>query len=288
MESAKSLYKELGTKAWTERGIPFYLTNNPKIAQQYADTTLAYFQDCLQTQASKEERQTFYIFDLGSGIGRFAYLFLKYLTQAIKCLKLQVNIRYILMEPSQRNLDFYQTHPYLKAYFNAGILDCCLFQIDLPKEHFLQYSKQILKLDEIQAPSVVIANALFESIYQEHFRIEKGEIQRGLISLYYPKSHHFKNLPDLSKLSLQCRFEPIQSPKQWEETFMEILEDYQKCFDHFHFLIPKGACALWEQLQIRLPKGFLLLSTDRGHSEKKQLERNMPPSFEIHKNLFFP
>ena len=71
----KNLYVEKGPLAWTEVGVPFYLTSHPTFASFYARTVYNYFQEKILTQSLGKGPHV--ILDLGAGNGRFAYLFLK-------------------------------------------------------------------------------------------------------------------------------------------------------------------------------------------------------------------
>src|SRR6202034_2474419 len=78
-------YTQFGPSAWFGKHVPFYVTSNPLIAQQYAQTVIGYLRDCASNAAISpiNVEEPVYIFDLGAGTGRFAYLFLKSLMQML-------------------------------------------------------------------------------------------------------------------------------------------------------------------------------------------------------------
>ncbi|MCP3679660.1 MAG: class I SAM-dependent methyltransferase [Gammaproteobacteria bacterium] len=57
--------------AWTGE-VPFFVTSNTFIADAYAQVIIGYIRDQIQLSPNKPD-QPFYVLELGSGPGRFAF-----------------------------------------------------------------------------------------------------------------------------------------------------------------------------------------------------------------------
>src|ERR1051326_2771059 len=97
-------YSRRGVKAWTEDLVPSYITNNPLIAQIYADIVAAFLADCVGGSASPplSPENPLRILELGAGTGKFAYLFLRRLMPLLAARGLPPRtVRYILTDCSE-------------------------------------------------------------------------------------------------------------------------------------------------------------------------------------------
>jgi hypothetical protein len=69
----RDFFSRRGIEAWKQDGVPHFITSNPFIADAYAKLAFAFLRDC---RPELDPGQPFYILELGSGHGRFGYLFL--------------------------------------------------------------------------------------------------------------------------------------------------------------------------------------------------------------------
>src|SRR5215831_21289346 len=76
----RDFYVQRGMKAWTEDRIPQFITNNPFIAEIYARIVFNFLSECPDLSAAKPLR----ILELGAGVGKFSYLFLRHLTALLR------------------------------------------------------------------------------------------------------------------------------------------------------------------------------------------------------------
>src|SRR5215472_18442474 len=81
-------YVQRGLKAWTEDMVPSYITNNPLIAEIYAEVMAGFLEDC--TGPSRREERILSpeyplrVVELGAGTGKFSYLLLSKLTALLR------------------------------------------------------------------------------------------------------------------------------------------------------------------------------------------------------------
>src|SRR4051794_16708440 len=81
----RNYFDREGIAAWSAGAVPHHITSSPFIADAYARVVFGFLRDCHAATAQVknssfaplDSSQPVYIVELGSGPGRFAYLFLK-------------------------------------------------------------------------------------------------------------------------------------------------------------------------------------------------------------------
>lgn len=286
-------YSRFGPSAWIEKGVPFYLTSNPYTAKQYAALAVGFLRDCLQTGASTpiDIEQPLYIFDLGAGTGRFGYLFLKELLERIECLwQSNIQIRYVMTDIAYSNLTFWEQHPYLQTYIQAGILDFAYYSHDLPEDQpiKLMVSKKILTPSEVQNPLILIANYFFDTIPQDLFRIKDGHLHEGLVDTSVKTSLGGKiaglNDPSLiNHLECQYHYVPLKTKRYYQHAEWDrLLGAYLHRFDNTTFLFPRGALQSLEYFSTLSRNRLFLLAGDQGVSTEAQVKEWGEPRVDRH------
>ncbi|HEX9256071.1 MAG TPA: hypothetical protein VF938_11020, partial [Candidatus Angelobacter sp.] len=73
----RDFYAERGLKAWTEDLVPSYITNNPFIAEIYAQIVAGFILDCMNLPQKGSRPLSpdnpLRILELGAGTGKFSY-----------------------------------------------------------------------------------------------------------------------------------------------------------------------------------------------------------------------
>jgi len=84
----REFYSQRGLKSWTEDMVPQFITNNPFFAEIYARMVFSFIGDysALKDNDSRSPsaRNPLRILELGAGIGKFAYLFLRQLEALLR------------------------------------------------------------------------------------------------------------------------------------------------------------------------------------------------------------
>lgn len=237
----KNAYARLGVESWAKGRVPFQMTNNSRLAAQYAEIILSAF-----------PKDHFTVLELGGGSGKFAFLLLRELLGRNK-------IHYHLTDGSEKNLDFCKNHPKLKPWIDQGILQVSLLDP--------------LSQNPPQA-DFVIANYFFDSIPHDLFRVEKGEILEGQTLLEADVDRIDWDDPTiLSQIQLSYDFCPLkQSPYPDFPMAEEVLEEYRR-FEGLTFLFPIGALRTIRRLETSLKGDFLFLAADRGPSTVEGLQQ---------------
>lgn len=271
-ELQEAVYAQYGPEAWAiDNGVPSYITSNPFTAKQYAHVVIGYICDHLKTLSLQEP---FYLFDLGAGSGRFSYLFLKELLSQLSEAKLdQIPICYVMTDFIEKNIAFWQSHPLLQPYIERGQVDFALYRHDENQPLYLRLKQQTLT--SIKNPFVLIANYYFDTIPQDLFRVQNGQLFAGLCTLTL--SEQQANKPQfewINDLELSYRYEPVKN-----EELIPLLDSFSKKVKTGIFTYPTGAFSTLEYFE-KLSNGqYLLLAGDQGIAQMRQIPSSNEPKF---------
>ena len=183
--SQKKYYNAKGISAWDE-DVPFYITSNPFIANQYALVLIRFMQDWIRKNPGSEAHP-FYILELGAGTGQFGFYVLKALSTLRKKLSLaSIRFQYIMSDMSNHAFDFWKNHNALRPFLDDGILDFAVYDLYHSESLELHCAQQKIT---IQNPLLVIANYLFDSIATDVFSVKDGKLFESRVTVKTPKSN---------------------------------------------------------------------------------------------------
>jgi hypothetical protein len=155
----RDFYATRALKAWTEDQVPSYITNNPFIADIYAELIAAFLDDCGSLKPAPPSRETpVRILELGAGTGKFAYLLLRRLTGLLKMRDLPLDsFQYVMTECSESVLEDWHKNPYLAEFVSQGMLHFGTFSAGLDRDQ--QPNAWIV--NKARGTLIVIANYVF-------------------------------------------------------------------------------------------------------------------------------
>jgi Tetratricopeptide repeat len=261
----REFYCREGVRAWTDSHIPHHITSCSFTAEAYARVAFAFLRDRAAAGGATAAAPV-HIVELGSGPGRFAYLFLKSLLAHLRGSPCEsVRVRYVMTDVAEKNLAAWQAHPSLSPLFESGVLDLARFEIGVSDELHLLRSGDVLRPGEGQGPLVVIANYVLDSIPQDAFSVDGGELRESLVTLSAPFRAPAPGEPvDLSRLEIQHHHYPMRLPYYDDPLCDRILDEYRSRLPRAAFLFPIAAIAGMRSL-LRLSGGStLFLSGDKG------------------------
>lgn len=287
-------YCQFGPHAWSEKGVPFYLTSNPFTAKQYALITAGFFRDCVVKDAAIpiDVEHSVYILDLGAGTGRFGYLYLKILLDllGVRCLQ-KIKVRYVMTDFAESNISFLREHPYLQPFIRQGILDFAFYNYAQKEEVIcLLESKDVLSAESVVNPLIIIGNYFFDTIPQDLFRVNHGQLEEGKITLKVDRQRFagpisFENPDIINHLESHYSYCPLNNSEEYYSNFPEaneILLFYHQRFDNIPFLFPKGAFESLRYFSKISNKRMLLLAGDQGVSTEQQIKTWGEPKIALH------
>jgi len=284
-------YAQRGLKAWTEDLVPSYITNNPFIAEIYAEIVAGFISDCMNL-APKEARtlspeNPLRILELGAGTGKFSYLFLRKLTPLLQARRIPPQmVRYSMADCSESLLAEWRANRHLAEFVKAGILDFHLHRAEEDSSSAAATSSIVANpAPQATAPLVVIANYVFNSLPQDAFIIAGGEISEALITTTRKSVSATASAgpQKLSDLQLSFRNVPVPPGRYPEKSWNEILEHYRSRLPAATVLFPSAALGLLRQLSQSSDGRMLVLAADKGFVREDDLALLQgPPHLEFH------
>lgn len=288
----RQYFERQGVEAWRQGTVPHYITSNPFIANSYARVVFGFLRDCHSTMNRHKDAdfpfmdidQPVYLIELGSGSGRLAFHFLKkffgfYRHSVLK----DVRFKYVMTDFAERNIEFWNSHPLLKQFVEQGVLDFALFDAEHEDEIRLKHSGDTLSGETIKNPIIVIANYFFDSIPQDVFYIEGGQLHECLVTL--SSSQEETNLDDpeiLNRIQIAYENHPT-SPQYYDDPDLNrILQDYQQRLASTTILFPCAALQGIGRLRQLSNGRMLLLSGDKGYVKEESLLSQGEPELNSH------
>ncbi len=273
-----------GPEAWTKGIVPQYITTNPYIANLYAKTIFGYCRD-YATRPNVDKDSTIYIMELASGVGRFTYTFLKRFLHIVENSSLKgLKFKYIVTDFSEKNIEYWQKHSFLKPYFDSGILDCATFDITKDDKLKLRNSGEVLKCGNLKNPLILIANYTFDSLPQDTFYVNNGEIFEGLITITSPEGTvNSEDKSILAGLDYYYTDNRIQGDGYYEDDdFNDILLYYKDHLQDTSFSLPIMALRAISRLKKLFNDDIILISADKGYKNEKDMLGNYHPFLSKH------
>lgn len=280
-------YANQGPEAWIKGIVPQYITTNPYIANLYAKTVFAYCRDIAFSE-DFDKNTTIYIMELAAGVGRFTYTFLKRFINLIEKSSLKgLKFKYIITDLAERNVNYWLDHSFLKPYFESGILDCATFDMGRDEELRLMHSGEILSQGNLKNPLILFANYTFDSLPQDTFYVNKGNLYEGLVTIKSMGSQvESEDKSILAGLDYDYNDKQIQGNDYYEEANLnDILLYYKDCLEDTAFSMPIIAFQCINRLRKLFHDDIVLLSSDKGYRNISSMNKNYHPYLSKHGSI---
>ncbi|HET8888251.1 MAG TPA: SAM-dependent methyltransferase [Candidatus Angelobacter sp.] len=278
-------YVQRGLKAWTEDMVPSYITNNPFIAEIYAQIVAGFLLDCMNL-SQKDSRplspeNPLRILELGAGTGKFSYLFLRKLAAFLQARKIPPQIvRYSMADCSESLLAEWRGNRYLGEFVNAGILEFQLHRAEEDTPSAATNSRVADPAQQTAGPLVVIANYVFDSLPQDAFIIADGQISEAMVTT---STNQQSPAPPLSSLQLSFKNVTVPPERYPDKSWNDILEHYRNRLPAATVLFPSAALRILQQLSQSSDGRMLVLAADKGFVREEDLALLQgPPQLEFH------
>lgn len=288
----RGFFDRQGIEAWRQATVPHYITSNTFVAGAYSKLVFGFLRDCHAVTSASENQesrsldlsQPVYIIELGSGSGRLACHFLKKFTSVFSRSAIKdIPFKYVMTDLIEQDLEYWRAHPSLQPFVEQGVLDFALFDAEQSEDIRLCHSGDILSAGAIRNPFVVVANYFFDSIPQDVFYLQDGQLYESLITLSSPREE-----PDLDDPEILNRIEisfanHLTSPEYYDDANLNrILQYYQHRLDATYVSFPCAALRCIQRLR-RLSGGrMLLVSADKGYIKEDSLVGRDEPAINVH------
>jgi tetratricopeptide (TPR) repeat protein len=288
----RNYFDRQGMEAWSKGEVPHHITSSPFIADAYARVVFGYLRDChsaagggASSLAPLDYSQPVHVVELGSGPGRFAYLFLKNLLGLLRGSALKgISVRYVMTDFAESNLEYWRAHEWLRPFAEEGSLDFARFDAEGDGELRLVNSGEALSAESVRNPLVVVSNYLFDSLPQDAFAVAGGQLFEALVTVTTGRKESDPEDPEiLSRAELSYTNAPVEGDYYEDPAWNRILEDYGRRLPAAPFLFPTAALKCVEYFR-RLSGGrMLMLSGDRGYNGDEAIVRGEgAPAMSMH------
>ena len=280
-------YDGQGVNAWKFNSVPHYVTTNPVIAHTYAKIALGFFRD-RQRIAPSATNNPLYFVELGAGSGRFAFYFLKMFTDLYQRVGFtSPHFCYILTDLSEHNVTFWQNHPRFQPFIEQGIVDFAQYDATADSPLQLTVSGKTLRHNSTQQPIIVIGNYFFDSIRQDLFRVQDGQLYECRTSVTSEENPDDTTILDrIWKLDVTYSYRQVRLPFYNIPLLDDMLAHYQTSLIDAHVYIPHIGVQCLQHLNQLTTAGLLLLCGDKGRYTLEQLEGTTAPKLVRHGGAF--
>jgi tetratricopeptide (TPR) repeat protein len=291
-QAQRHFFERQGIEAWRQRIVPHYITNNSYLANTYARLVFAFLRDCQAVTVAPGEggfpplnlSQPLYIIELGSGSGRLAFHFLKnFLPLFNRSALKEIPIKFVLTDFAEQTLAFWQTHRSLQPFLASGHLDFAHFDAEQTQELYLRQSGETISPATLKNPLILLANYFFDSIPQDAFYIEAGQLDEYLVTTISLEAETDFARPDLlQQIEVSYERRPTTADYYDEPDLNHILRSYQHRLKDTVLLFPHVALRCLRYFRELSSGRLLLISADKGYSREEDLQGRGDPHLNLH------
>lgn len=276
----RAFFDQAGEQAWANGVVPHYVTSNNVMARTYADVLEAYILDCQRAKLAAPVT----IIELGAGSGQFSYHCLRNLVARFPVFTAgKPPFRYVLTDFTEANVAFWMQHPAFREWRDKGLVDFAQFDAVLGTSLTLRHSGATITTKKPATALAVIANYLWDSIPQDYFRIENGQLQEVQVALESQQQNPDLSDPKvLSQLEPVYRYVPAAKAYYKNATLDALLEQYRLEFPLAVVPFPFSGLGCMDRLAALTKGPVLMLSADKGFSDPAELAKAHLPGITHH------
>ncbi len=170
---------------------------------------------------------------------------------------------------------------------DQGRLDFARFDVTNDRSIRLRASGKVLERGAITNPMVVFANYLFDSIPQDLFSIEDGDIFAVTVALTSPQEEPDLADPELiTRIQMEYDRHPTDESFYGDEASRRILGFYREALDGTIITFPQTVLRCTETFREISGGRLLLLSGDKGDHRLEDYEGRDLPALTLHDTGF--
>lgn len=283
-------YQKASISAWNQ--IPFYPTSNPFIADTYADIIQTFLDDICDELKYDEP---LYILEMAAGSGCFSYYLMRELKKRQQFFsKLAgLKIQYIMADFTADNPRSWQSNQKLKPFLDQGMLRFGIFRpqddlrvLECPLNSNEEASSVILEKGKSANPIIAIANYFFDSIKQDAFQVQDSKLTEARHSFKCKKD---PELPGSFKFEHMVKSENYHDVSQdfyQDPRLNHVLKSYCRDFENASIIFPIGAFSCISNLLEMSDDKLLLISSDKGFTDKNYVKGRREQPFVAHHGIF--
>ena len=306
-KSQRSFYVEKNVQAWSgaDTTVPHFVSSNAYLANCYASLILAYARDLHKAGENggpSLDRRPINIVEIGAGHGKLGFLV------AVKLMKLrsfwpwEMCFRFVLTDIVQETVDYWACNPRLERFLLSGYMDYAVFDAENDTEIHLQRSGEVLNakyfreshdLPGGQAPVVFIANYVFDTLKQDAFRIERGELQETFAAVFSEEEEDEAQKGGWAMIPrVKVKWSSRKCDSDYyhgaDAEFNRILDTYLQHHNEASFVVPIGGLRCLRNMKNMLQGAPVLwLLGDKGYAQQSQIGGVRDPHVAVHGSFSF-
>lgn len=280
----RAFYAREGLAAWKPKAVPFYITSNTFTARAYARTVVGFLRD-LVAAGRIDAGAPVHLVELAAGSGQFACLFLRRLGElAAEVPGLAgLDLRYVMTDFAESNLEAWQKHERLAPLFESGRLDCASFDLETDETVRLRRAGTTLGPGTVANPMVLLANYAFDSTRQDAFQVKGGTLHERMARVFSTRAESDLRDPDLlQRLQVRYALAPVHGARYGDARLDRLLEGYRRDYTVASFLLPVGAFRCVRAFEAMSGGRLLLLTGDKAVTRDDEIAHERDPAFYIH------
>ncbi len=262
-------FRDMGTDAWRHR-VPYHGTNNVNIATSCAQIALAFMRDCIAT--GRDDGQPFAVVEIGTGIGRFGYYFVRALLELRQSLPgAGVSFVYWMTDAAESNLDFLRGHAPIAGLIRDDLLRLARYDptagelpVDLTETRFDR--ELVHSIDPLGQPAILIGNYLFDSLPVDLLRLAGHEIRllHAGGSPNLSADAEMNQVLALDDLGIDLDWQPVRAPHYADANHDALLAELAGASTAAWASFPIAGLRCLDAASVLAPEGYLFMATDKG------------------------
>ena len=232
-------YAHSGQKAWIKTEmekidakappVPFYMTSNPLIAHRWAAIAYAYY---LYTQ-NVRPGSPFYLFELGAGTARFAYLFIQRFLHLLKTGSHDPEkahpIKIVLCDLSDQVIQHWSNSVLLAPYFKSGLLESAEVLIDEKFEKIVTSGgKEISRQNPLDGFGMFMGGYLLDTLKHDAFWVDPQSRGKLLFNVQLGEDNTPSNSALSKLMNAQITYERSEPEQMTNQEIASLCDHYQK------------------------------------------------------------
>jgi tetratricopeptide (TPR) repeat protein len=175
---------------------------------------------------------------------------------------------------TESNLRSWAAQPLFQEFLDAGVLEFGLFDIEKDTTIKLVRADKTLTPSDVKNPIIVFANYIFDTVTQDIFRFEGGNVNEVLVTTRHsqPQPPDLSNPEVMSQFSLSYENRPIDPTHYYPEAFLNrLLINYRQRLSDTTVALPTGGLRGLARLLALSGNRLLLISSDKGYTHEDEL-----------------
>lgn len=253
----RDYFEAQGPLAWATGTVPHQVTCSPDMARAIAEVVIGFATDRAHAAGHRTLRPL-HLVELGAGAGRLGYHIVRFLRDAVDLAALGWRPVYVLTDLAEATVTWWQSHPWLAPFVQAGLLDFARYDVTADDAIELRVSGRRLSAAQPTDALVVIANYVFDGLPHDAFEAEDGALHEWLVA----DDDSAYGGDEVTWEGAGWQRTPVRGPRYADPVHQQVLDAHRGLRGIFS--LPSGALAALDRVRALSRGPLLVLSADKG------------------------